>query len=199
MGMENERPAPLAQGTLEKRPLAHLLAYALEKRLTGSLVFGDVDAPRGSIVLKEGEPRKASAAGVPEHAKSDAAWNGLAQLPLETPFAYFERYDALPSADDAPVGALSAVVYIVQHRPPTEHMLQSLQRIGEGEVIVVSELRTGGLCLEGEKAAALERIAGEPFTLEALRAEPVFGADAEAVLYALVITKIAQLVQSSGI
>ena len=47
-------PEPAATGTLAQKPLAHLLIYSLERRLTGTLELQDPRGERASVVLYEG-------------------------------------------------------------------------------------------------------------------------------------------------
>jgi curved DNA-binding protein CbpA len=47
-------PLPTATGTLAKTPLPELLAYCLERNLTGSLLCETVDAPKTAVSLVEG-------------------------------------------------------------------------------------------------------------------------------------------------
>jgi curved DNA-binding protein CbpA len=54
-----DRPTPLASGTLEKTPLVHLLVYALEKRLVGTMQFTAPDERSGIILFANGQPVKA--------------------------------------------------------------------------------------------------------------------------------------------
>lgn len=53
----DERPAPLAIGTLASRPLVHLLVYARNRRLTGSLELRGDDGRSGTITLWRGRIR----------------------------------------------------------------------------------------------------------------------------------------------
>src|SRR4051794_13612092 len=55
----NPRPAPAAVGTLASRPLVHLLVYARNRRLTGSLELTDVEGRTGIIELWRGRIRGA--------------------------------------------------------------------------------------------------------------------------------------------
>jgi curved DNA-binding protein CbpA len=55
----SNRPAPAASGTLAKTPLIHLLLYALEKRLVGTVEFVLPDQRSASILFWNGEPAKA--------------------------------------------------------------------------------------------------------------------------------------------
>src|SRR2546423_386307 len=70
MSTPSARPAPAAQGTLDKRPLVHLLVYALERRLTGTMEF---HAPEGvaTLVFEDGCPAKGRVASEPAHGARD--------------------------------------------------------------------------------------------------------------------------------
>lgn len=50
----DERAAPSAIGTLASRPLVHLLVYARNRNLTGTLELHDADGRRGTITLWRG-------------------------------------------------------------------------------------------------------------------------------------------------
>ena len=52
------RPAPVASGTLAKTPFLHLLVYALEKRLTGSIELFAADRRNAVMLLAQGQPTK---------------------------------------------------------------------------------------------------------------------------------------------
>jgi len=54
----SNRPAPTASGTLAKTPLVHLLLYALDKKLTGTLELLAKDKRSASITLVAGQPAK---------------------------------------------------------------------------------------------------------------------------------------------
>ena len=53
------RPAPSASGTLGKTPFLHLLAYALEKQLTGSIEIFSPDKRSAAVLFVAGMPAKA--------------------------------------------------------------------------------------------------------------------------------------------
>ena len=53
------RPAPTANGTLAKTPLLHLILYALDKRLTGTIEVLSPDKRSAAILFAEGRPAKA--------------------------------------------------------------------------------------------------------------------------------------------
>ena len=50
---------PTAAGWLAKTPLPHLLAYLMERRLTGTLELTHADGRGGTLVAVGGVPRKA--------------------------------------------------------------------------------------------------------------------------------------------
>jgi tetratricopeptide (TPR) repeat protein len=52
------RPAPTASGTLAKTPLLHLLLYAMDKKLTGTMEIFAPDKRNVAILFAEGEPSK---------------------------------------------------------------------------------------------------------------------------------------------
>jgi hypothetical protein len=54
----NSRPALTASGTLAKTPLVHLLAYALEKKLSGTIELFSPDKKNAVILFAGGEPLK---------------------------------------------------------------------------------------------------------------------------------------------
>lgn len=52
-------PPPTAEGLLAKTPLAHVLVYVMERRMTGSLELRRPDGGAGTVVFVEGIPQKA--------------------------------------------------------------------------------------------------------------------------------------------
>lgn len=52
------RPAPTANGELSKTPLVHLLLYAQDKKLTGTIELLSADKRSAAIVFASGEPAK---------------------------------------------------------------------------------------------------------------------------------------------
>ncbi|HSU41110.1 MAG TPA: DUF4388 domain-containing protein, partial [Polyangiaceae bacterium] len=53
---------PTASGTLAATPLGHLLIHALDRRLTGSLVFEETDHRKHAVYLRDGAPASARTA-----------------------------------------------------------------------------------------------------------------------------------------
>jgi curved DNA-binding protein CbpA len=54
-----ELPEPSAQGTLAKTPLPHLLVYALERQLSGTIELVAPDGGGGTLLVIDGQPTKA--------------------------------------------------------------------------------------------------------------------------------------------
>ncbi|HEX6274649.1 MAG TPA: DnaJ domain-containing protein [Polyangiaceae bacterium] len=57
------QPAPTAKGSLTATPFAHLLIYALDHRLTGSIVFAEPNQAKHAITFVDGAPTRARAQG----------------------------------------------------------------------------------------------------------------------------------------
>src|ERR1700722_6110474 len=54
----SSRPAPTASGTLAKTPLLHLLLYAMDKKLTGTMELFAPDKRNVVVLFAGGEPSK---------------------------------------------------------------------------------------------------------------------------------------------
>src|SRR3984957_8546482 len=52
-------PEPSARGTLAKTPFPHLLVYALERQLSGTIELATTDGDGGTILVIDGQPTKA--------------------------------------------------------------------------------------------------------------------------------------------
>ena len=57
--LASQRPMPAASGTLARTPLLHLLIYALEKKLAGTIDIVSPDHRVASVLFVAGEPAKA--------------------------------------------------------------------------------------------------------------------------------------------
>ncbi|HEX3343873.1 MAG TPA: hypothetical protein VHS09_04835, partial [Polyangiaceae bacterium] len=56
--LTSNRPAPTANGTLAKTPLLHLLLYAMDKKLSGSIELFAPDKRSAVLLFAKGEPTK---------------------------------------------------------------------------------------------------------------------------------------------
>jgi tetratricopeptide (TPR) repeat protein len=57
----SNRPAPTASGTFARTPLVHLLIYALERKLEGTIEVAAPDARKAQMVFRGGQPAKVRA------------------------------------------------------------------------------------------------------------------------------------------
>lgn len=185
-------PAPQAQGTLDKRPLAHLLAYVYERRLSGSLIFGDASAPVGVIVIRAGEPIKAH---TDQHGD---VWDALADLPAATEFGYYADVDALPDDAGGAQAPLAAVLRVLQRRPPTALVQAMLARLAGSPMMLEPTLSVASLGLGKAARDALELLRVRPFTMDDVRDAPALRGQADLVVYGLLITKSARIAAGSS-
>ena len=83
---EQRRPAPSAGGTLATKPIAHLLVYALERRLTGS--FELLDGATDAAPLSETDERDAPASSREPVATIYVRGGMPAKIKTRSPVAY---------------------------------------------------------------------------------------------------------------
>jgi tetratricopeptide (TPR) repeat protein len=131
-----ERPLPSASGSLDKRPLAHLLVYALERKLTGTM---ELVSPEESacFYVVEGQPQKVwtskargptSGDGGPDAALT--RMEALFDMPSESTFAYYDGFDAVPDEPSHAMPPFALVWRGIKRAPPWEHVHAALTRIG---------------------------------------------------------------------
>jgi len=187
-----ERPAPNARGDLEKRPLAHLLVYALERRLTGSM---ELTGPRGEEVIVFRD-------GIPQKARTSAAAPGLREqldelfdAPDETAFAYYDGLDALPHVGVTALDPLSIVWRGLRRKPPWPHVRAVLERVGAQAVRLAASPELGRLQLNSDETRAAELFASAPRRLrDIVDAKVIPEGRAGLLLYCLLITRRAEIV-----
>ncbi len=96
-----QRPSPAASGTLAKTPLLHLLVYAHEKKLAGTIDIVSPDERVASLLFVAGEPAKA-------HLSEPVSY--LGQVLVELGFMTAEVLDrTLAELEDARVGGSRAL------------------------------------------------------------------------------------------
>ncbi|MGH7282827.1 MAG: hypothetical protein ACRELY_14980, partial [Polyangiaceae bacterium] len=108
--VNGERPPPIAKGTLDQRPLAHLLIYARERHLRGTMELGQ-NGSTASLVFEGGMLTKVATSNESTATPAQVASRvrSLFSLPGSTPFAYYDKFDALPAAPTASIDPLSFV------------------------------------------------------------------------------------------
>ncbi len=83
------QPAPTASGTLAATPLGHLLIHALDRRLTGSMVFEEPDHRKHAVYFS---------AGAPAAARTGVTVAPLGSIALEHGILAAERVEAAVEA-----------------------------------------------------------------------------------------------------
>jgi tetratricopeptide (TPR) repeat protein len=201
-----ERPLASATGTLDKRPLAHLLVYALERGLTGTMEIvapkgGDASLTGGSFVLVEGHPQKVRASNQTDPAADPAAalarMDALFELPTESTFAYYDAFDALPGEPSYPMEALTLVWRGIKRSPSWEHVHALLTRIGGAALSLsapAAEEVLTRFALDETERRFVERLVAIPSPMHDLvNAEILPAGRAQLLAYCLVITKKAEV------
>ena len=192
--MLTERPAPSAEGTLDKRPLAHLLFYAFERRLSGTMEFQEPDGSAFVLLFFEGKLAKARGPGAPAPAEELIA--RLFDLAAETRFAYFDGFDALASEESAatPLEALPIVWRALRRNPPWPQVHEVLSKIGDAKLRIAGGADLERLGLEQLERHAAGRLAEGALSVLALTNEEILVPGCTQLLvYFLLLTKSAQL------
>ncbi|MDB4998011.1 MAG: repeat/DnaJ domain/tetratricopeptide repeat protein, partial [Myxococcaceae bacterium] len=194
-----ERPSPSASGSLDKRPLAHLLVYALERRLTGTM---EIVSPEGTgcFYLVDGQPQKVSTSAAAGPASGPGAaltrMDDLFEMPSESTFAYYDGFDALPDEASHPMEALALVWRGIKRAPPWEHVHVALTRIGNAALRLSAppdDVLTQ-FAFDGTERQLVELLVSSPQTMHDLvNAEILAPGRAQLLAYCLVITKKAEV------
>lgn len=91
--MQNQATAPTAQGSFAKTPLPHLLVYALEQRLSGTIELHVAEASVATILFVQGMPSKV-------RTTEEIHWLGevMVEMQLVTPEQLTASLDALQTS-----------------------------------------------------------------------------------------------------
>jgi curved DNA-binding protein CbpA len=187
-------PEPSAGGTLEKRPFAHLLLYALERRLSGTI---DLAGPGGEarVVFSEGHPTKVAAVGLTVGARLEAIF----RFPDETVFAYFHAVDGLMDDAPTPLHPLPFVWRGIRSAAPSAHVHAVLARVDGARVKLVETFDPVELGLGPIEIALLDPLCAGPVDVAALLSNDLVElADVQRLLYFLVITKRVSVIDEAG-
>src|SRR5262249_43047679 len=121
--------SPTAQGSLEQTPMAHLLVYMAEKRLSGTLVFTPPAGDETMIQFAEGEACAVRAAGHSATAQLETCFH----LPGGTSFAFYDGQNFCNGADASRIPAgepLAAIWLAVRTRGIDRAVEGTLGRLG---------------------------------------------------------------------
>jgi hypothetical protein len=193
-----ERPAVAsARGALDKRPLSHLLLYALERRLSGTMEFVDPAGAMFTLSFVEGQPAKCKIA-LAEAASRNLieAIEQLYGLPAETTFSYYDGYDALDAdtTPATPMDPLPMVWQAIVRDPPWQHVHDSLQKIGLAAVRLLADADLTRFGFGQNERIAAERLRkGAMSVYDLTNEEILIPGRTQLLVYTLLLTKFAVL------
>jgi curved DNA-binding protein CbpA len=184
-----QRASPTAQGSLEQVPLAHLLVYMAEKRLSGTIVFtpsGSAEGDESMIHFTEGNVAQIRASGAP----SDIApFVGLSD---DTAFAFFEGVNLLPSKD-APRGVsldpLATIWSAVRGRGVDRVVETTLGRLGARPLKLHEQSRPQRFGFTPAEMAVVSALRAGPSVPALLSSGLLPPTAIKLVVYALLITR----------
>ncbi|MEO8798752.1 MAG: J domain-containing protein, partial [Polyangiaceae bacterium] len=183
--LNGDRPQPLAKGTLEQRPLAHLLIYAKERRLAGTMTLGEGAAElvfSGGMLTKVETPN-AKPTGA---AQTSSTIRSLFSLPSETSFAYFDKFDALPDASSTSLDPLSFVWHPIRDDLASTQVDAIVDRAAQTPLRVPASVDTEVFGFDGEENRIVAQMRDRATPLAELEK---ISARAKRVVYVLLVTK----------
>jgi len=182
-----DRPQPLAKGTLEQRPLAHLLIYARERRLRGTMELGESGAT-GSIVFLDGFVTKVSTASGARTSEDQAAnaIRSLFSLPGATPFAYYDKYDSLPAASMRAMDPLAFVWPPVRDKLPDTLIASIVDRNALTPLHIPATVDTAAFGFDAGEEKVIAQMRDRATALADLEK---ISPKARRILYLLLVTK----------
>ena len=185
--VNGERPPPIAKGTLDQRPLAHLLIYARERQLRGTMEIGQ-NGSTASLVFEGGMLAKLAP---PNESATPAAQvasriRSLFALPGSTPFAYYDKFDALPAAPATAIDPLSFVWHPVRDALASKQVDAVVDRTADVPLKVPPNVDTDIFGFDSEENRVVARLRDRATLLSELeRISP----RAKRILYVLLVTK----------
>jgi DnaJ-domain-containing protein 1 len=185
--LNGERPQPIAKGTLEQRPAAHLLIYARERRLRGTMEFG-ADANKTAIVFIDGFVAKVSVSSKiqPNDEQSAIAIRALFSLPAATPFAYYDKYDALPDGTMRSQDPLGFVWPPIRDQLPDAQIATIVDRAAQTPLLIPPTIDTNCFGFSADEEKVIARMRNRATSLTDLaKVSP----KARRLVYLLLVTK----------
>ncbi len=184
--------APTAQGKLSDTPLAHVLLFALQRRLSGLFKFYSSETKATVVVSCEIDCAKQ-----PEVMSCEGGAAGLVRLQglLGSKDAYFEFFHGLnlTALDSAPA-KVDPVTWICQSSKQgfvREDILHTvLKPWSNSAMTLVAQANIKRLGFESKELTIVNLLQERPYTLVELYGNPAFGREAvDRVVYLLAITK----------
>ena len=185
--VNGERPPPIAKGTLDQRPLAHLLIYARERQLRGTMEIGQ-NGSTASLVFEGGMLAKVAAPNesAAPPAQIASRIRSLFALPGSTPFAYYDKFDALPAAPATSIDPLTFVWHPVRDALSSKQVDAIVDRTADVPLKVPANVDTDVFGFDPEENRVVARLRDRATLLSELeRISP----RARRILYVLLVTK----------
>jgi curved DNA-binding protein CbpA len=200
--MTKSAPRPVAQGTLEEKPLVHVLVYLDKNEMTGTLtIFPDPEAteePKGQDLVYFEKGRPVAARLIRD---ADSLEHGL--LPLferrRSPFGFYQT-DLVSGSSRKLEGEIDPLALIARSLRQTareEVVREVLRRIGSSTLRLAPGARLERFRLEPKERALIELLQAEPTDAESLiRNTDLPRQMAERLVYLLAITKSVAIYES---
>ncbi len=186
--MEVARPAPSAKGLLKDRPLVHLFLFAIERKLTGSLIFSEGTEETAYLYLFEGLPTRLSRVGAPLRLL-ESALPRLFDLPETTSFAFYNGFDAVGDLPGEPTDPYPFLLDGLERNPPRAHLDPTIRKLLRVSLRLETDFARFQFA-EPERTALKAFDAGAVRVAEFVETCGLTRTRAEALLYLLVVTKV---------
>lgn len=181
------KPQPMAKGTLDQRPLAHLLIYARERHLEGTMELGQ-NGSGAEIVFVNGLIAKVRTPvnGAADPPQVPSSVRSLFALPAHTPFAYFDKFDALPNTTPTRIDPLSFVWHPVRDALPSKQVDAIVDRTATTPLLVPASADTNVFGFDTEESRVVARMRDRATLLADLEK---ISPRAKRIVYVLLVTK----------
>ncbi len=185
--VNGERPPPIAKGTLDQRPLAHLLIYARERQLRGTMELGQ-NGSTAALVFEGGMLAKVATSqeNATTPAQASSRVRSLFSLPGSTPFAYYDKFDALPAAPQASIDPLSLVWHPLRDALASKQVDAIVDRTAEVPLKIAANTDTDVFGFDAEESRVIARMRDRATVLADLEK---ISPRAKRILYVLLVTK----------
>lgn len=192
-------PQPVATGKIADRPLAHLLAYVRERRLTGTL---SVDSPSGSSA------RFVARAGV--FRKAGVAVRGAAEEPLDGPsavrrankftsdstFAFYPDHDPWPEVAGGGDESLALIWEACAAPLVANRARGAVEQFGNFKFARGQQTTSVALAFEPRLKAIISEIETTPINVRVVAR--AHGSDGPRIVLFMLLTKIVSVIGQSG-
>ncbi len=178
-------PEATARGDLAATPLVHVLVYALDHGLSGTLELVEADGARHLLHLVRGAPVRVRSNGQP------ARLQDVVNLGAGARYAFYEDVDLASGPDDTPdADPLAAVLVAVRAWSDRARVGKTLERAASLPLTLHPESMLDLAGLTPEEHAVLDAIRARPGTLAEIIVRSGVGLDtAETLVFVALVTR----------